>query len=223
MTEHHLLVQRTARYYTIGQLTDQTKHIWFCLHGFGQLAQYFSRKFTDLDDGQTLVVVPEGLSRSYTDGNYQRIGASWMTREDRDHEISDYVLYLNSLYNLMLDGRKPGEADLQVTVLGFSQGAATACRWLNANHVHVDRLILWAGYLPHGLADLINPTTLSTTETHYVYGRQDEYLLELKDINGYLNRLQTDIPTLKITAFDGGHKVEPSVLKQLVASPETIL
>lgn len=216
--EHHLLVQRTARYYIIGKLTSQTKNVWFCLHGFGQLAQYFSRKFTDLDDGQTLIVVPEGLSRSYADANYQRIGASWMTREDRDCEISDYVLYLNSLYDLILDGRKPESTELTITVLGFSQGAATACRWLNAKHVHANRLILWAGYLPHGLADLISPTVLTTTETHYVYGRQDEYLLELKDIEGYLHRLQTDIPTLKITAFEGGHKVEPDVLKMLLAS-----
>ncbi|WP_227687280.1 alpha/beta hydrolase [Spirosoma arboris] len=222
MIEHHLPVQRTARYYTIGELTAETKNIWFCLHGFGQLAQYFGRKFTDLDDDQTLIVVPEGLSRSYTDGNYQRIGASWMTREDRDHEISDYVLYLNSLYDLIMDGYQPTRAGLHITVLGFSQGAATACRWLEDGHVHVDRLILWAGYLPHGVADLISPATLDTTETHYVYGRQDEYLLELKDINGYLNRLQTDVPTLKITAFDGTHRVEPEVLKMLLATPQTI-
>ncbi|GAB4049374.1 alpha/beta hydrolase [Spirosoma litoris] len=222
MTEHHLPVQRTARYYTIGSLTEQTKTIWFCLHGFGQLAQYFGRKFTGLDDGETFVVVPEGLSRSYTDSNYQRVGASWMTREDRDYEISDYVLYLNSLYDRVLNGLKPDETGLQITVLGFSQGAATACRWLNTQHVHANRLILWAGYLPHGLADLINPATLETTETHYIYGRQDEYLVELNDINGYLTRLQTDIPTLQITAFDGGHRVEPDILKTLVAVTPTI-
>ncbi|QMW07186.1 alpha/beta hydrolase [Spirosoma foliorum] len=222
MTEHHLPVQRTARYYTIGSLTEQTKAIWFCLHGFGQLAQYFGRKFTGLDDGETFVVVPEGLSRSYTDSSYQRVGASWMTREDRDYEISDYILYLNSLYDRVLNGLKPDETGLQITVLGFSQGAATACRWLNAQHVHADRLILWAGYLPHGLADLINPATLETTETHYVYGRQDEYLVELDDINEYLTRLQTDIPTLKITAFDGGHRVDPDVLKTLVTVTPTI-
>lgn len=222
MTEHHLPVQRTARYYTLGKLTAQTKSIWFCLHGFGQLAQYFGRKFTDLDDGQTLIVVPEGLSRSYADANYQRIGASWMTREDRDNEISDYVLYLNSLYDLILDGRQPEETGLTITVLGFSQGAATACRWLNAKHVHADRLILWAGYLPHGLTDLITPATLDTTDTHYVYGRQDEYLRELPDIEGYLGRLQTDIPTLKITAFEGTHRVEPEVLKMLVATAQAI-
>jgi predicted esterase len=212
--EHHLTVQRTARYYTLGNLTDQTKTIWFCLHGFGQLAQYFSRKFTDLADGQTFVVVPEGLSRMYLDDSYQRIGASWMSREDRDHEINDYVLYLNSLYGLILNGRDP--AQFQINLLGFSQGAATACRWLNAGHIRANRLILWAGYFPNGLTELIEPTRLGNTEAHYVYGRQDKYIELMPDAEAYLRRLQVDLPTLRLTAFDGGHRVEPDVLKKLI-------
>ena len=219
MTEHHLTVQRTARYYTIGEPTDQTKNanphrIWFCLHGFGQLAKYFSRKFADLDDGQTLIVVPEGLSRLYLNGEYDRIGASWLTREDRDNEITDFLTYLNTLYDLILNGRDPSE--FHVTLLGFSQGAATVCRWLNAGHIRADRLILWAGYFPNGLTDMINPAKLADVDCHYVYGKQDEYLVELSDIDAYLNRLQTDVPNLKLTAFDGGHKVESDVLKTVL-------
>ena len=215
--ENHLLVQRTARYFTIGELTENTKNIWFCLHGFGQLAQYFSRKFTDFADGQTLIVVPEGLSRMYLDDSYQRIGASWMSREDRDHEISDYVLYLNSLYDLILSGHDP--AQFQITLLGFSQGAATACRWVSARHIRADRLILWAGYFPNGLTELIDAATVGATEMHYVYGRQDKYIELMPDAEAYLRRLQTDIPRLKLTAFDGGHRVEPAVLKNLLLTP----
>lgn len=220
LQEHHLLVRRTARYYTIGQLTKQTKNIWFCLHGFGQLAQYFGRKFSDLDDGQTLVVVPEGLSRMYLDTSYQRIGASWMSREDRDHEVGDYIIYLNSLYDLIIDGRKPDKAGLHITLFGFSQGAATACRWLNNGHVHADRLIMWAGYFPHGLADLIETPKFDATQMHYVYGRQDEYIREITDIDGYLGRLKADAPALQVTAFEGTHRVETDVLKALVAQPK---
>lgn len=217
LEEHHLLVRRTARYYTVGKLTEQTKRIWFCLHGFGQLARYFGRKFSDLDDGQTLIVVPEGLSRMYLDTSYQRIGASWMSREDRNHEVSDYVIYLNSLYDLLMDGRKPDKAGLHITLFGFSQGAATACRWLNNGHVHADRLILWAGYFPNGLAELVDASKLNSTQMHYVYGRQDEYIREMPDINGYLDRLKADAPTLHITAFDGTHRVEPDVLNALIS------
>ncbi|MFD2935565.1 alpha/beta hydrolase [Spirosoma flavum] len=218
MTEHHLAVQRTARYYTIGELTDQTKNIWFCLHGFGQLAQYFSRKFSSLDDGQTLIVVPEGLSRFYLDGTYTRIGASWLTREEREHEISDFLAYLNSLYDLILNGYDATQ--LHITVLGFSQGAATACRWLNYSvgpngPIRADRLILWAGYFPNGFQGLIDPAKLAPIETHYVYGRQDEYIGKMDDVEGYLSRMKTEVSGLNITAFDGGHRVESEVLQSL--------
>src|SRR5437870_1940310 len=126
-TEHHLTIQRTARYYTLSELTPTTTHVWFCLHGFGQLATYFSRKFINLADEHTFVVLPEGLSRSYLDGTYNRVGASWLTREDKEHEISDFLAYLNTLYTSILNGRDP--LSLHISVLGFSQGAAVACRW----------------------------------------------------------------------------------------------
>lgn len=213
-TEHHLTVSRTARYYTLGELNAQTKRVWFCLHGFGQLAQYFSRKFTGLADGETLVIVPEGLSRSYFDVQYERVGASWMTREDRLHEIGDYVQYLNELYDKILAETDPFA--LHITLFGFSQGAATACRWLNAQHIRADRLVLWAGYFPSGLAEMIEPANLASVDTHYVYGREDEYISALDDVEGYLRRIQADVPELKITAFDGRHRVEPEILRNLL-------
>ncbi len=231
MTEHHLTVSRTARYYTIGELSHKTTHIWFCLHGFGQLAAYFSKKFTDLDDGKTLVVVPEGLSRLYLHGKYERVGASWMTREDKEHEIDDYISYLNTLYDSVLNGRNA--TNFHITLLGFSQGAATVCRWLNASevrpdqsrpdhHLRADRLILWAGFFSDGIGKVIDPANLATVDTHYVYGRQDEFFDLIGDVEAYKARLLADLPTLKITAFEGGHRVEPEVLARLIGrSPGT--
>lgn len=225
-TEHHLTVQRTARYYTLGELGPATTHIWFCLHGFGQLAIYFSRKFTALADENTFIVLPEGLSRSYLDSTYKRVGASWLTREDKEHEITDFLSYLNTLYTTVLNGRD--RLSIHVTVLGFSQGAAVACRWLNqsgnqASSIRIDRLILWAGYFPNGLRELIDPDKLATIETHYVYGQQDDYITRMDDAQGYLNRIRADVPTLKITAFEGGHKVEPEVLKELITRSQPTL
>ncbi|GAB3562259.1 esterase [Spirosoma luteolum] len=215
MNQHHLPVTRTARYYTIGTPSADTRHIWFCLHGFGQLAAYFGRKFSGLASPDTLIVIPEGLSRLYLDNTYTRVGASWLTREDRDAEIADFTGYLNALYDQVLDGRDP--AALHISLLGFSQGAATACRWLASGHIRVDRLILWAGYFPEGLQPIIDPSQLANREVHYVYGRQDEYIQAMPDPGVYLARLQADVPTMRITAFDGGHRVEPAVLAQLIA------
>ncbi len=164
-------------------------------------------------------MVPEGLSRLYLNGEYKRIGASWLTREDKQHEINDFMIYLNALYDLVLNGRNPN--DLHITLLGFSQGAATVCRWLNGGdnglgHIRADRMILWAGFFSNGIGDVINPTKLANVETHYVYGTQDEYFELIGDVDGYKARLLAAVPNLKITAFDGGHRVEPDVLASLI-------
>jgi len=95
------------------------------------------------------------------------------------------------------------------------------CRWLNGGdnrlgHIRADRMILWAGFFSNGISDVINPTKLANVETHYVYGTQDEYFELIGDVDGYKARLLAAVPNLKITAFDGGHRVEPDVLASLI-------
>lgn len=215
--EHHLSVQRTARYYTLGELNDQTTDLWFVLHGYGQLAKYFIRRFDVVQNEKTVVVAPEGLSRLYLDNEYGKIGASWITREDRDNEVQDYIAYLNQLYDTVMAGRADSAAQpLQITLFGFSQGAATVCRWLNAGHVRADRLMLWAGFFPNGISDLIDPAKLAEVETTYIYGRQDEYIEQLPDVAGYIGRMKTELPTVRVVEFEGKHVVEREVLKRVV-------
>lgn len=212
-TEHHLAVRRTARYYVLGELTERTKTVWFALHGYGQLAQYFIRRFDVLASDETVIVAPEALSRFYTDGNFGKPGATWMTREDRQVEIADYVSYLNQLYDALLDGYD--RSQLTINVLGFSQGCATLGRWLADGQVRADRVVLWAGFFPNGLADVIDPVSLADVPVTYVYGRQDEYIEQMPNAEEYLNRLQTELPHLQIVPFDGKHTVERAVLLQL--------
>jgi len=123
---HHVSVQRTARYYTLGKLTGKTRRIWFVLHGYGQLAQYFIRRFDVVADDETLIIAPEGLSRLYIDTEFGKVGASWLTREDRDQEVNDYVAYLDQVLASVLGDRSL--VGLDITLMGFSQGASTVCR-----------------------------------------------------------------------------------------------
>ncbi|NID12347.1 alpha/beta hydrolase [Fibrivirga algicola] len=212
---HHVSVQRTARYYTLGGLTEKTRRIWFVLHGYGQLAQYFIRRFDVVADDETLIIAPEGLSRLYIDTEFGKVGASWLTREDRDQEVNDYVAYLDLVLASVLGDRSLDGLD--ITIMGFSQGASTACRWLDrSQQVHANRLILWAGYFPNGLSDVLRPETVANLPVQYVYGRDDEYISQLSDVNLYLNRLKTDVPNLLFVPFDGRHVVDRLVLKSLL-------
>ena len=102
MQEHTLTVDFKARYYTLGQLNKDTRQIWFVFHGYGQLARYFIRKFAILTNQQILVIAPEGLSRFYIEKvessgrPNDRVGASWMTKENRTVDIENYLHYLNA-------------------------------------------------------------------------------------------------------------------------------
>ena len=158
--EHHLPVTRTARYYQLGTPGPATRRVWFVCHGYGQLAEYFVRHFAVLleHDPMLVVVAPEGLSRFYLQGVGGRVGASWMTRADRLAEIDDYVAYLNQLADSLLATCPP---DVAVTVLGFSQGAATVSRWLLQAHFRPARLVLWAGAFPPDLWSCPRPAAYS--------------------------------------------------------------
>src|SRR5881396_879853 len=129
LQEHHLTVSRTARYFTLGESPRGVEEVWFACHGYAQLAGRFLEKLRVLEDRKRYVVAPEGLSRFYLTESpaERRVGASWMTREDRLHEIDDYVRYLDALYREVL-GRVDGPA-ARVAALGFSQGTATVSRW----------------------------------------------------------------------------------------------
>ena len=89
----HLAVARNARYFTLGETGPAVDEIWFALHGYAQLAGAFARYCQPLAAPRRLVVVPEALSRFYLGdhtkpaGPDARIGASWMTREDRQADI----------------------------------------------------------------------------------------------------------------------------------------
>ncbi|NIR67987.1 MAG: phospholipase [Aliifodinibius sp.] len=212
MQETYITVQRTARYFTLGNPTDKFQQLWFVCHGYGQLANSFLNNFDALDDGSRLIVAPEGLSRFYLSGTSGRIGASWMTREDRLNEIENYVNYLNAIYQNVLSDLP--QRHIQVVCLGFSQGTSTVCRWIWQKKVPVDHLILWAGSIPPEIdfsewGDFFLKCHLSI-----VVGDQDPYISE-SDIESYEARLMKKGVPYDLIRFKGGHQLDEKTLKRL--------
>ena len=212
MTQKTINVTKTGRYYTSGDLDSNTENIWFVCHGYGQLAEYFIKHFQILEDGKTFIVAPEGLSRFYLDGVTGRIGATWMTKEDRENEISDYLYFLNTLFEKLfsqIDFNK-----VKLNVLGFSQGTSTVCRWLAQSSVKVNRLILWAGTFPVDVDLAIHGNRFRAIPATVVYGQQDEYLEYLKPEN-YKIFLDTTGFNYNIVTFEGKHEMNAEVLKEV--------
>src|SRR5258706_11376012 len=98
INEHHIQTTRTARYYFLGSLEGEVKELWYVLHGYAQRAEDFIKNFLLVAAEGVVIIAPEALSRFYTKGFAGEVAASWMTREDRTHEIEDYVRYLDNLY-----------------------------------------------------------------------------------------------------------------------------
>ncbi|MBC5775222.1 phospholipase [Pontibacter sp. KCTC 32443] len=208
MTEQHLLTQRTARYYTLGTASEQITDLWIVCHGYGQLARYFLRHFAPLDNGRTLIVAPEALSRFYLDGFSGRVGATWMTKEDRLAEIEDQATYLNLLLQTQLQ-QLP--ASVRVTILGFSQGGATVSRWLASGAAPVHRLILWAASFPEDIDFSSGKAAFEHLPVVIVYGTQDEFITSesLKKKQQLMNELGIQP---QVYTFEGGHTLHSETL-----------
>jgi predicted esterase len=211
MQEHSLQAARTARYFTLGASEGATE-IWFVCHGYGQLAARFLERFRPIESDQRCIVAPEGLSRFYLTESptERRVGASWMTREDRLHEIDDYVRYLDAVYAQVVRGKA------RITVLGFSQGSATVCRWAALGSSRIDRLIVWGGEVPPDL-DLAQPnvaTRLRTSHLTLVYGTRDEFFTP-KIIAATEARLRSHDILYALAPFEGGHEIDEATLRRL--------
>ena len=221
-SERHIAVQRTARYYVLGEAGAGTREVWFVLHGYGQLAGRFIDYCQALDDGTRLVVAPEALNRFYTVAAADRnaatrpVGATWMTREDREREIADYVAYLDDVYVRVMAPLDRGA--VRISVLGFSQGTATAARWLaRGSRVRADELVLWGGTLPPELeaatarAQLGAPVTL-------VVGTRDGFADDAT-VRAEEARLVAAGITYRIRRFEGGHVIDAATLVAIASEP----
>jgi predicted esterase len=218
MQEKVIEFTHRARYYQSGNLDKHTRQLWFALHGYGQLARYFVKKFEVLHEHQICVIAPEGLSRFYTEdvekravtGN-NRVGATWMTAENRVMDIENYLTYLDAVYLTVTQSFDP----IPVTLLGFSQGAATASRWALHTSSPYERLILWAGIFPPDMDFKKANKILSAKSVHLVYGTKDPYLnnQRLQEMTSLNNKLNLHPP---VTTFEGGHEIDDKTLLKFV-------
>lgn len=210
MEERFLRVPRTARYHLLG--SPDVDQLWIALHGYGQLARFFLNKFEGLDKDRC-IVAPEGLSRFYVDAAHERVGATWMTREDRRNEITDHIEYLDVLVETLNVGRS---AERPIGVLGFSQGVATACRWAMHGRSRIQRLVLWGGSMPPELDPEAIRSKWGQLHVQVVHGTRDT-LVPKNVADHTMARLSEAGVEHTIAVFDGGHELEPVTLGRCLA------
>jgi predicted esterase len=206
----YLKVQKTARVAIEGTNNPDVKSAWLIAHGYGQMATYFINKFGKLFSQENLFIVPEGLHRYYLNGFSGKIGASWMTSEEREKDIEDYCVYLDTVYEKYIE---PLDKNVIINALGFSQGGATICRWAAHTDKKIDNLIVWGSVIPPDMTWETDVQKLGNLNWHYVAGDKDEFLSDKRRVE-QLEVLERNGIKPNSIHYKGGHDIleEPLLL-----------
>ena len=224
MSTYEIQTRRTARYVTLGG-GGEVREVWLACHGYGQLAERWSRHFEPLARPERLILVPEALSRFYLDARYQRVGASWMTREHRQSEIDDQIAFLDAVVRQSCERAGADPLAVRLVGFGFSQGTATVCRWLErsglaaSRETRAHRLILWGGRLPADLDLAKEQHWLSAADVVLVAGDRDPIATPGRVIQQEKMLREAGIPH-RVISYSGEHRLNARVLAGLAEAPE---
>jgi len=222
--QRHLHVPRSARYALLGSPEANLSEVWFVCHGHGQLAARFLARFLPLERVDRLFIAPEALSRYYLSpprvGPHPPgtpVGASWMTSEDRDAEMRDYIGYLDLLHDEIFSVVE--RAAVRVWVLGFSQGVSTVARWVAKGKVEPERVVLCSGMLPAELDQGQAKRLARHAPLTVTYGDADDFAPPERVLAEEAKLKQLGIPH-EIIRFKGGHTITPELLERLTSAAD---
>ena len=217
MEQRNFTIHKQVRLVSIAPAeTNRVQDVWLCLHGYGQLAVWFARNFAHLKDDKRMIIIPEGPHRFYLQGTEGRVGASWMTKEDRLVDIEDQFHYLETLLEEHLQRHSP---NVRIHVFGFSQGVATAMRWLERTNHKIDSLVCWAGSFPPDIDYKRNRNRFAQLNFHGCYGDNDPYI-PLDKANDMFTEIREQGIQMDIHFYVGEHKIYRDLLNEVVAACE---
>jgi predicted esterase len=142
-----------------------------------------------------LVVAIQALHPFYT--RKERVVASWMTRDDREHAIADNVDWVGRVIDRV---RQEHQTRPTLVFSGFSQGGAMAYR--AAANYHADGLIILAADVP---PDVISQQKITLPPVLIGRGTRDEWYSEAKQLADITALKNAGVP-VESCVFDGGHE-----------------
>ena len=208
-------ISKTGKYSQIGKCSKKINNVWIVLHGYGMLSEYFVKKFECIINETTLVIAPEATNRFYLGNNYNRVGASWMTKLDREQEISDNILFLDKLFSIIK--KDIGHDNFKLNTLGFSQGGPALVRWLMSNKLNTNSLILWGSDIPKDSLVTENKSRWNSINLKIVIGKNDEYINEEKK-QEFVGVVKSYGLKYELIEYEGSHKIIEKELKNITNS-----
>lgn len=201
-----------AHYHLSQEPTFEEKEIWLVMHGYGQLAEFFVRKFKPFFSPERLFVAPEGTNYNYLEGFQGRVGANWMTKHERETAIANNHRLLDKLIESILEEYPTMP---KIHVLGFSQGAATATRWASHWNGKIETLVLWAGGFALDLDMEEARGKFSDTELILAIGDRDELITseQIQKQEELISGLGKDVLRYN---YPGGHDLDSGLLEKII-------
>jgi predicted esterase len=203
--QKYIKTTKTSRYFILGASNKLIKNVLFVFHGYGQLAKEFVKHFELIADDQSLIVAPEAMNKFYVRGFTGKIGTTWMTKEDRETEINDYVNMIDNVYKEISE--ITDLTKVRINVLGFSQGGHTAVRWLSEKQPPVNSLILWGSGMPRDTNCILNLTYWNSIKINLVVGNKDRFIREEK-LNEELTFINEQKINCKLIKYNGSHLID---------------
>ena len=207
-----ILFSYEAHYSISHEPSGKEKELWLVFHGYGQLAEFFIRKFLPFDSADRIFLAPEGTNYGYLKEFQGRVGANWMTKHEREVAIDNNHRYLNLLMEQTLE---KFEQFPKIHILGFSQGAATSTRWASQWPGQIETLVLWAGGFAQDLSLDLGREKFEHTELILAFGDQDELIQEEHKAH-QLELVQSLGKAIRVLTFPGGHELDPDLLEKIM-------
>ena len=202
-----IVYNTTKPYSTLNKRTEKTKNVWFVCHGMGHLSRYFLRYFKGLDPDENYIVAAQAPSLYYQGTNFKHVGASWLTKENTVKETENIMQYSDAIFKA-----ENLDCELNLIVLGYSQGVSVATRYIAKRQLHCEQLILHSGGIPKEL--ISEDFAFSDANVSLVYGTKDAYL-NAERIAEETKKANNLFLNVAVVPFDGGHEVNAEIINSL--------
>lgn len=210
-TEKEISYTSTNSYSTLNTLSNKTKTVWFVCHGMGYLSRYFLNYFNGLNPEENYIIAPQAKSKYYIAPKYKHVGGSWLTKENTIKETENIMQY----FDAVLEAEQLPK-DINLIVLGYSQGVSVAMRYVARRQLHCNQLVLMSGGIPKELTtkdfDFLN----GKTKVSLIYGTQDEYMNKERMTHEKQRVHELFGNDVTIIPFEGKHEVNVEVINNLV-------
>ena len=207
--EKEISFRNTNSYSTLNTLSPTTKNIWFVCHGMGYLSRFFLNYFKDLDPSENYIIAPQAQSKYYLSPNFKHVGSSWLTKENTIKETENVMRYFDSIFE-----NEHIPKDVNLIVVGYSQGVSVALRYVASRKLNCAQLIVMSGGIPKEL--IPENFKFLNTKVILIYGTKDEYLNSERIEYERKRVVELFGKRVQIIPFDGNHTVNKELLISLI-------